>query len=638
MVLSMQLAAWLPIVAGASGWAVPEYPPPTLDGVDIKHGPFNSEAAFSLDDPSFQGLPAWLSHQSGQQFELQFGSIFPSERDPCGEGNVSLNGIPLQITDKLPLTLDGSQEYFGSGQSSIPWRGEGTSLPVKWQTLCLFTPGGVAGAIEPTRILSVRLIRDAEDIGSGFSISYQQTGRPWFLRYHPQYINIENARLDYKFWQPSDLARTISSEKPNPVGHESTPLDDGPFTADPEHIQSEQYRELFGSLFKILKEKAKTITTKAHKVFSTCLLTKIKTAVHQAADKFEPTFKDQSPLYIQNDATAIDHDTFDEPTPVSHLDEPRPHAPSPTRSLKEPISTSSNANQHDESHAQSHEVTISDLNPHINLKVIALLFPCLILISILLWLFLRFRDPRRRAECAAEKEERHNQRLYRRAARNHKWKSFLCRVRRHDHPTGTCNSIQYVLGTGVQGTWNEKRSLVLQQESLLNNVTDIEIRRLCHQTIPTRRPNITTLHPPLPSPTSLSAAEEGYAFPDSRSLRSARSAHSLRSSCDSHNPDRQRRRQRRRTNSSGASGSLPDYVSEATQPPGYDEEVGLEGALISDGWRRARMYAHESAVWREARKDGSGRRERSLDSSVICTSTRGSLRSSRSGSLDLGKV
>ena len=635
----MQLAAWLPIVAGAAAGAVPEYTPSTLDGVDIKHGPFNSEAAFSLDNPSFQGLPTWLSHQSGQQFELQFGSIFASERDPCGEGNVSLNGIPLQITDKLPLTLDGSQEHFGSGLSSIPWRGERTSLPVRWQTLCLFTPGDVAGAIEPTRILSVQLIQDVEDMNSGFSISYQQIGRPWFLRYHPQYINIENARLDYKFWQPTDLARTISSVKPNPVGHGNGPLDDGPFTADPEHIQSEQYRELFGSLFKILKEKTKAVTTKAHKIFSTCHFAKIKATVHQAAKQVESTFQDQSPLYIQSDATAIDYDTVNEPTPASHLDDLHPHAPSPTRSLDEPISTSSNANQHVQSQSQSHRVTISDLNPHINLKVIALLFPCLIITSVLLWLFLRFRDPRRRAERAAEKEERHNQRLYRRAARNHKWRSFLCRVRRHNHPTGACNSIQYVLGTGVQGTWNEKRSLVLQQESLLNNVTDVEIRRLCHQTLPTRRPHLTTLHPSLPSPTSLSAAEEGYAFPDSRSLRSVRSAHSLRSSCDSHDPDRRRRRQRRRTNSSGASGSLPDYVSDVTQPPGYDEEVGLEGALISDGWRRARiMYAHESAGWREARKGGSGRRERSLESSVIDTSTRGSLRSSRSGSLDLGKV
>jgi len=76
----------------------------------------------------------------------------------------------------------------------------------------------------------------------------------------------------------------------------------------------------------------------------------------------------------------------------------------------------------------------------------------IIIVTLLTFVFVHlFRNPRRRADRAAHAEERRRRRLYRRAARQHKWRSWFGRLRatfvpRHDEPTAE--------------TWEEKKLVV----------------------------------------------------------------------------------------------------------------------------------------------------------------------------------
>ena len=580
MVLLKKLVALLPLGVGIGATVSPDRSPDvdlrSPKSVDVKYGPSTSTAAFSLNLPS------------GQSFlEL----LVASADDPCAEGNVSLNGVPLKIEHSVPVSVHETQILVGRGSGFLP-HGTNNAVHMRWQSLCLSSPDTQFETLRPTKLLSVELARKQGDRDTGFVISYRQRDKPRFVRIEQQYIDIENPGFDFDSWQDHEpLATTVGKELDVDSTAEASE-DDNAFEADPELIQSEQYRELFDSLIHHIKEKLKAVKSKAHKIF-TCHSSGID-GVGKTLDKVESAFQSHS---HQQSALGSFLSDSDKSSSTFHADETQPHAPSQTRSLT-PTSTSTSNVQYESSSSAQNPLSIS--HHRINLRVVSVLFPCLVLSSVLLWLFLRFRDPRRRAERAAEKEERRNRKLYRRAARCHKWRTFICRMRGHEHPGNCCGDSPSSgeAGLGVTGGWNEKRSRVLQQETLLDAVTSNEVRQLCHQTaLPGRRPYLVS---------ATVAAEEGYAFPDSRSMRSVRSSRSFR---------------RTRRPSGESSSTLPDYVTDITQPPGYDEEIGLEEALASNGWR----YDAQIRT-----------RTRTPDSSVVDTSTRDSVRSSRSGSLDLG--
>ncbi|EXJ77064.1 hypothetical protein A1O3_10222 [Capronia epimyces CBS 606.96] len=73
-----------------------------------------------------------------------------------------------------------------------------------------------------------------------------------------------------------------------------------------------------------------------------------------------------------------------------------------------------------------------------------------------------YRDPRRQADRAARREERRTRKLYRKAACKHKWATWWKHYRRQ------CSNTDY----------EEKREMVLEQEGLLEDVMQNEIRTL----------------------------------------------------------------------------------------------------------------------------------------------------------------
>lgn len=157
---------------------------------------------------------------------------------------------------------------------------------------------------------------------------------------------------------------------------------------------------------------------------------------------------------------------------------------------------------------------------HVNYQVRTLGLT-VILIALCIWVFKWLRDPRRRADRAARREERCRRHLYKRAARIQKLRNFFSSLRRHYYPT-----------TYVVRNWDEKQALVLQQEEVLETVMKDEIRALCHAY---RQEN------------NVAAAEEGR---------------------NHYIHDIDNRSERRRSMI-----TLPGYESEGTQPPGYESDT-----------------------------------------------------------------
>lgn len=210
----------------------------------------------------------------------------------------------------------------------------------------------------------------------------------------------------------------------------------------------------------------------------------------------------EDPSKVQLDVTT---------TPTTESIGTNPH-PLPTRSASpEPVST----------------ISTSEPSDHTGLKVFGLI---LILSSLIIWIILHLRDPRLRADCAARREERRNKRLYRQAARQHKWKRWFCSWRHRDH---CCTPVS---------TWDEKRARVLEQEEVLEEVMKEDIRKLrnAHRV-----------------ENNVSTAEQG------RSIYV-------------YDSDDSRRRSRE---------TLPGYESEGTQPPSYDVDVNGGVTRVADGFR-----------------------------------------------------
>jgi len=171
-------------------------------------------------------------------------------------------------------------------------------------------------------------------------------------------------------------------------------------------------------------------------------------------------------------------------------------------------------------------------NDH-NLRLLKIFALVLTVGACFAWICLRCRDPRRRAECLARREERRNKKLYRRAARQHKVKMWFWNLR-----------LKYGLAPSEILSWDEKRTRVIEQETILEHAMADDIRALrnAYRVV-----------------SNITAAEEG---------RNAFTYHSEYS-------------ERRRSVS-----TLPGYESEGTEPPTYEDISGsLEGTAVVDGFR-----------------------------------------------------
>ena len=195
----------------------------------------------------------------------------------------------------------------------------------------------------------------------------------------------------------------------------------------------------------------------------------------------------------------------------------------------------------------STQVSTPSMHSHPQLHHLKLFFLVLVSSSFLAWLFLRCRDPRRRAESLARKEERRNRKLYRRAALEYRFKQWFWKFR-----------LKYGLAPVAVIEYNEKRSRVRTQEDILEDAMNDDIRTLrnAHRVV-----------------SNITAAEEG------------------RNSAPYESTGSERRR---------SVSTLPGYESEDGQLPTYDE---LRGSLETSGGADGLRYT--SAEYTEFRSDSS---------------------------------
>ncbi len=214
------------------------------------------------------------------------------------------------------------------------------------------------------------------------------------------------------------------------------------------------------------------------------------------------------------------------PTTVTGSSDPVSGLPSPvasqTRSLFSSTPTSSSSLSVPEATSSPQLVRPIDHSSSITIRYVKNFGIIVISVYCLALVIKRIRDPRRRADRAARREERRNRRLYRRAAQIQKWRNWAWDIQHKYWPVSRAIDI-----------WDEKRTRVLGQEDILEVVMSDEIGALAAA---------HTLA------NCISAAEEGR---NSYIYEAENSGRAL---------------ERRRSVV-----TLPGYESEGTQPPAYDD-------------------------------------------------------------------
>ena len=419
--------------------------------------------------------------------------------EACGESDIRLNG------EKLATYWDGDA---GTGSGFPEAFHVLPNLFSIWDISCLDHSKSEDGErpVEENFIEVARVRIFNQNHGRGervaFTISYTSSDPPELLQLIPNWMEYSDILAHSELWWSSSLKTTPAnshSESSNSAKAAEV-VTTVPSKYSGLQFQFRKFQNFLGSTV----NKALSLVCPKHKAFEgtrPVYLENPLTGTHEPAV-----------VHYQGETQTV-HAAHDElSTPPTHATDSTLHA-LPSRSAA-PFPPS--------------EPSLFRANKHTGLKIFSLV---LILSSVVIWIFLRLRDPRVRAERAALQEERRNKRLYRRAAREHKWRRWFCSWRHRDH---RCTPV---------GTWDEKRARVAQQEGVLEEVMKEDIRKL-------RNANRVE-H-------SINAAEEG------RSIYV-------------YDSDGTRHRSRE---------TLPGYESEGTQPPSYDDQGSdCDEPRVADGFR-----------------------------------------------------
>ncbi|KAL8691536.1 MAG: hypothetical protein Q9218_003260 [Villophora microphyllina] len=410
-----------------------------------------------------------------------------STAEPCGDSNIRLDG------QRLPLEWDGGH---GLGSDFLDAFKFLPNIFTTWYITCLedaaLSDSETSGAREPIQVAQFGIYNHngGRAEAAGFAVSFRSS-QPEILRLVPTWTEYSEIVASPDIWRTSSMTVTSPSPKADPEPEQSS--------HDVNHDQhpARKQKSLKAHLHHV-QQFLGTTFEKARQTFQSWCPSRRQSQSVLATSKEDPS----SGIRKQGDSTV---------TPTIEPSGTNPHA-LPTRSASpDPASTAFTSN----------------VPNYTILKIFGLI---LILSSLIIWVFLRLRDPRLKADRAARREERRNKRLYRQAAREHKLKRWFCSWRHRGH---RCNPI---------GTWDEKQALVLQQEEVLEEVMKEDIRKLrnAHR-----------------AETRIDAAERG------RSIYM-------------YDSDDSRRRSRE---------TLPGYESDGTQPPSYDQNVIGSVTRVADGFR-----------------------------------------------------
>lgn len=383
-------------------------------------------------------------------------------------------------------------------------------------------------------VVHVLSIHFLNPVHRGFTISYKQIAQPAILRFFPRYHPIDFALdpvLASQWRKPSlDFDTDIVAN----AGQDDSVLYD---------ILSQGQKSLGDELYAIKKSLRMGIKKVAG---MWCHKSKAKPSKAKAASTGPAIASDRllkpPPLSYEESVST---------TPASDSTSTLPNlSAAETRSLSTgPLQTSTSPTT----------ITLPS-QTSINIHVLKTFGLGLIALSCLAWLLLRCRDPRRRVDCASRREERRTKRMYRRAAQKQAFENWV----RSIHLKFRALRFKYGIAPQAAISWNEKRTRVITQEAVLEDVMADDIRALrnAHRVV-----------------SSITAAEEGtndFAYQVEGS-------------------------ERRRSVS-----TLPGYESEGSLPPSYDDAGDrFEGMTVVRGFQYSPVDA-----------------EFTSDSSVISTSPR----------------
>ncbi|KAL8826297.1 MAG: hypothetical protein Q9191_003892 [Dirinaria sp. TL-2023a] len=543
-------AAALLSVAFASAVVVPD---PSSSGVEVVNPwplveSYASKTVLSFDLDTFRRDDPF-SEQTNFTLEIDSSDV------PCGQSNLRFQGRHLETTwDSVTLT----------GHGFIP-RDE-SPISATWHVLCLVDAverGSGSYPRDAIQVLSFALQLARQDSKVGFTVSYSQVGTPRVLQFRPHPSSRRFIESEHGFWRsPSTFKPIIATEKVEEANgvHEVENVEQ-----TYEHSTNKKQNVLMDqvkTLSNYIGNKLAGLKSAASNMVQSCRhhVQAFKTKVHQVMVKLCPSqSRMQDVQYFKSSVTFPTNTAHTISAPNSPIEAAQADRlsdvipPAQTRSLHSPTSTSTSTNPlSTPSSASIHSTSSSLHSPPTPFHFLKLVFIALTLFSLLSWIFIRLKDPRRRADRAARREEARNRKLYRRAAWRHWWQTRICAIRHRHCPRSR--------GLGTSDTWDEKRMKVIQQEQVLEAVCQADIAHLRAATRP--RP-ITT--------NSMAAAEEGrnvFIYDSDSEVGSARRLRSI----------------------SGRSVStLPGYESEGTQPPGYGtDDISPDSSVVSTSPRISR--------------------------------------------------
>ena len=474
---------------------------------------------------------------------------------PCGQSNLRLQGRELEtVWDSARLTGEG---FIPQVESPIS---------ATWQVLCLVdavergSESVLRGAIQ---VLSFAIQLARKDHNVGFTVSYNQVGSPRVLQFRPRPNSRQLIESEHDFWRSPSTFKTITETEKVEEAGDVDKLENVEQTY--KHITNKKQNVLIDQVQKMsnyIGQKLGGLKSAASKMVQSCRhhVKAFKTKVHEVMVKLCPSQSKMQAAQKQGGVSTFHTNTADtvsgpnspiEAVQVNRFsDSPPPaqtrslHGPSSTSTLTKPLSTPSSASVYSTSSSTG--------SPPTPFHFLKLVFIALTLFSLLSWIFIRLKDPRRRVDRAARREEARNRKLYRRAAWAHWWQTRICALRHRHCPRSR--------GLGTSDTWDEKRTKVIQQEQVLEAVCQADIAHLRVTT----RPRPTTTN-------SMAAAEEGrnvFVYDSDSEVGSARRLRSI----------------------SGRSvTTLPGYESEGTQPPGYaTEDITPDSSVVSTSPRISR--------------------------------------------------
>lgn len=444
----------------------------------------------------------------------------------CAKNDIFVNGQELQVQ---------REEYQAYGSGILVLTHSNTKVHATWQITCLPEEAQVIEGLDGVQVFTLTITSPGWN--SGFTVSYEQHD-PGIIQFTPYSSDLSKIKTNGRFW------RTPSSY----FSHEKMANGDEFGRGFIESSQNQQTSLMakFHRLQDVVGEKMAAFENFAYEAKKTCEhrfapihRTFSKLSEHLRNFFCHPTngphalskyLKETSP--ISTDSSLQSLDMLVEVNPQDRLVPTTTSKPFDATDLRPPSVThtrSMNTPAPSDSPYALNSFTNGSNDEFHRLRTMILF---VVLAALFAWLYRHIKDPRRRADRAARREERRRRFLYQRAAKIQAWRNWFCTFRH-----------KYCLAAQVATSWDEKRARVLEQEEILESVMKDDIRALRRAH---RAGNI------------IGAAEEGrasYIYEiDSRS-------------------DRRR-----------SVATLPGYESEGTQPPGYESDV-ISVVSVVDGFQ-----------------------------------------------------